>query len=166
MWKIEAVPALREALYQPNPYTALSDSWVLSHQMIDYFQTGRGREALGSAAGIAATAFERIRQELEAVAASATSSKDVRDTNRILKQWAVDHPIGRSIAERESTLSRSFERGGSDVLSAREVAGSLNVTLDDLNLQIEVYSRQLLQQSRWQAELFAMDMAAAYEADH
>jgi hypothetical protein len=28
-WKIEGVPALREALFQSDPFTAVSDTWVL-----------------------------------------------------------------------------------------------------------------------------------------
>jgi len=48
-WKIEGVPALREALFQSDPFTAVSDTWVLFYQMADYFETGRGQEALGPA---------------------------------------------------------------------------------------------------------------------
>ena len=35
LWKIESVPALRAALFQPDPYTAQFDSWVLCYQMAD-----------------------------------------------------------------------------------------------------------------------------------
>jgi hypothetical protein len=46
-WKIEGVPALRKALFEPDPYSAVMDTWVLTNQMADYFQHGPGREALG-----------------------------------------------------------------------------------------------------------------------
>ena len=29
LWKIEAVPALRKALFEPDPYSAVMDTWVL-----------------------------------------------------------------------------------------------------------------------------------------
>jgi len=45
-WKIDAVPALREALFQPNPMTAVGDAWVLTFQMTDYFEQGPGAKAL------------------------------------------------------------------------------------------------------------------------
>ena len=45
-WKIEGVPAVRQALFRPDPFTAMADSWVLFFQMADYFETGRGQEAL------------------------------------------------------------------------------------------------------------------------
>ena len=40
-WKIDAVPAMRDSLFQPDPYVALIDSWVLLYQMGDYFEIGR-----------------------------------------------------------------------------------------------------------------------------
>ena len=42
-WKIEAVPTLSAALFQPEPFTALLDTWVLFNQMADFFETGAGR---------------------------------------------------------------------------------------------------------------------------
>jgi len=45
------------------------------------------------------------------------------------------------------------------------LAGNLVVTLDDLTRRMDVYSVQLLDQSRWQAELFTMDQAADYQLE-
>lgn len=54
LWKIEAVPALRESLFRPNSLTTIIDTWVLTCQMTDYFESGRGSKALAGAAPIAA----------------------------------------------------------------------------------------------------------------
>jgi hypothetical protein len=48
-WKIEGVPALRNALFQPNPFTAVLDTWVLTYQMANYFESGPGRDEFGPA---------------------------------------------------------------------------------------------------------------------
>jgi len=165
IWKIEAVPSLREALYQPNPYTALADSWILSYQMIKYFESGRGKTALGTAAGIALTASQRLEQELAETAGSVLNSSSASRMQSAVQAWASEHPIHHSIAERDTGLGRTIERADSGALSVPQVAGALNVTVDDLNRRIEVYSDQLLQQSRWQAELFALDMANEYHVD-
>ena len=42
LWKIEGVPALRAALFQPNPYTAFFDTWVLGYQMRNHAQPHAG----------------------------------------------------------------------------------------------------------------------------
>ena len=64
LWKIEAVPALREALFRPNPLVALGDTWVLIWQMTDYFEKGRGKQALGAASPIAAATCRYLESEL------------------------------------------------------------------------------------------------------
>ena len=42
--KIDAVPALREALFEPDPINAVIDTWVLLRQLAGYFETGPGRD--------------------------------------------------------------------------------------------------------------------------
>src|SRR5262249_3711069 len=46
-WKCDAIPALREALFQPDVATAALDTLVLCIQMGDFFETGAGKKALG-----------------------------------------------------------------------------------------------------------------------
>ena len=69
-WKIEGVPAVRKALFQPDPFTAVSDTWVLFYQMADYFETGRGQEALGPASTQAAATCRRLEEEFAQIVAS------------------------------------------------------------------------------------------------
>ena len=45
LWKIQAVPIMRETLFHANPYIALGDTWVFLTQMDGYFQSGPGRQA-------------------------------------------------------------------------------------------------------------------------
>jgi hypothetical protein len=165
LWKIEAVPALREALFRPDPFLALVDTWVLAWQMTDYFEKGRGQEALGEAAPIAVTTCQHLERELMGVAVSFTHSGNVTNVRDAARRWAADHPIGPSLAGRESVLSDSTERALRERFSIAEVAVNVGVTLDDLSRRIDVYSAQLFEQSRWQAELLAMDLAADYQFD-
>lgn len=164
-WKIEAVPALREALFRSNPFTAVMDSWVLTWQMTDYFETGAGAERLGDAAPAAVATCRSLENEIRTVAASMTVSGDVSRAAEFARSWAREHPIRHSIAGRESTLSRADELEIADSLSAGALAGNVVVTLDDLARRMDVYSAQLLEQSRWQAELFAMGLASDYRLE-
>src|SRR5262245_42259242 len=77
LWKIEAVPALRKALFEPDPYSAVMDTWVLYYQMADYFEHGPGKEALGKSAVIAAAACRRLEEEFTPIVSSMTISGDV-----------------------------------------------------------------------------------------
>jgi chromosome segregation ATPase len=43
--------------------------------------------------------------------------------------------------------------------------GNLLVSVDDLNRRLEIYSAQLLDQARWQAELFVMDVTREHQLE-
>lgn len=158
LWKIEAVPALREALFQPDSITALTDAWVLSIQMADYFSSGPGKDGLGAAHAMAVAACERLERELARVAASLTISGDISKARAQAQMRAAESPIRHSIAARESLLSKSLDRQIASSFSPMAAAGSLTVSVDDLNRRLEIYSAQLMEQARWQAELFAMGL--------
>ena len=104
LFKIQAVPAMREALFRPHPFNAILDSWALSWQLTDYFETGRGSIALGDAAPVAAASCRYLGAQIESVSASMTHSGDVSDIRAVTRKWAAEHPIDHSIAGRESTI--------------------------------------------------------------
>ncbi|HEX6886151.1 MAG TPA: hypothetical protein VF530_22445 [Planctomycetota bacterium] len=165
VWKLEAVPALREALFRPNPFVAAMDTWVLTLQMAGYFESGPGRAALGDAAPVAVTTCQALATEIERIAASMTKSGDVSDVREFAQKWAGEHPIQHSIASRESTLSRVTERELQETFTTVEIAANVAVTLDDLSRRMDIFSGQLLDQARWQAEVFAMDQATTLGVD-
>ena len=165
LWKIEGVSALRETLFRPNPLVAIMDTWVLTWQMGDYFESGHGKEALGEAAPVAVATCQSLENQIETIVTSMTISKNLSDVREFGRRWAKENPIRHSIASRESTLSRVTEREIQDTFSTAEVAGNVVVTLDDLSRRLDVYSTQLMDQARWQAELFAMDLAKDYRLE-
>jgi hypothetical protein len=160
LWKIEGVPALRAALFQPDPFTAQFDSWVLCFQMADYFETGPGQAALGESSPIAVGACRRLEGEMNRVAASMTISGDVTKGRAFAKKWAREHPIQHSISDRESTLSRVLERDSSGSISTGQAVAEITTTVDDLNRRLEIYSDQLFRQGRWEAQLFKTELMA------
>lgn len=161
-WKIEGISSLREALFQANPNTAVSDSWVLLVQMAEYFQSGAGGEALGDARDAASTACRQLEAELSEAAASMTHSKDVSDVGVFARQWAREHPLTGSISGRRSVLNRgAAAQQIATPQTATEAFGNLTVTLDDLVRRLEVYSDQVPKQARWEAELLLLDAGRA-----
>ena len=160
-WKIEAVPTLSAALFQPEAFTALLDTWVLFNQMADFFETGAGRKQLGDSAPVAVETCRRLEQEVADVAAAMTVSGDVSTLRTAVKKWAADHPIRYAIPARETALSRSLERDVPESWSMGEAVGEITTSLDDLNRKVDVYSDHLLRQVRWEAELLGGDLRLA-----
>lgn len=160
-WKIEAVPALREALFEPNPFIALADSWVLFDQMADFFETGAGRAALGDWATSAVETCRRLEEEMAQVAASMTHSGDVSRARAFARTWAAEHPIRYAIQDRESTLGLELERDLPDSWSTGEAVAQITTSVDDLNRKIDVYSDHMFRQARWELELLGSDLRLA-----
>jgi hypothetical protein len=158
LWKIEAVPALREALFQPDPFTAVMDAWVFCYQMMEYFEVGPGREALGDSAAIAVDTGRRMEEQIARVSASMTVSGDVSKARAFAKEWAAEHPMRHSISARETTLSTVLDPDGPGPFATAGAVMEVTGTMDDLSRRMEVYTDQVVRQARWAAELFKADL--------
>jgi hypothetical protein len=164
-WKMEAVPAMREAIFRPDPYSAAFDTAALCMQMTEYFEHGPGKEALGPASAQAAAACRSMTEEYLKVVASATSSGDISKARDYVQKWAADHPIRHSIADRETALSRVYEQEFISSRSATEYIADTSATADDLARKMDVYSGQLFRQARWEAERLQLELVRDYHID-
>lgn len=159
-WKIQAVPAIREALFLPDPSLALIDALVLLYQMKDYFERGPGKAGLGGSSAAAAAACQSLADDLTQVAASATVSGDVTKTRDFIRQWAADHPITSTIAAREPVLSVAFRKDLADTLSVQGSVAEIAITFDDFTRRFEVYTSQLPKQARWELDRQRRELSA------
>jgi hypothetical protein len=164
-WEVEAVPELRQALYQPDPITAAVDALALCHQMADYFETGPGREAVGAASADCAATCEGMAEDVLKAMTTATKSGDVPKLRAFARQWATDHPIRGSIAERESSVARMSDFLSAEGLSPGERVAEVSTTLDDMNRKLEVYSDQLVRQARWEAQRLKTELIQELRLD-
>jgi hypothetical protein len=164
-WKMDAVPAMREALFRPDPYTATVDTAVLCCQMTNYFDTGPGKQALGDMSAQAAASCRSMTDEYFQVIASATYSGDVSRARAFAEKWAADHPITYAIAGRASALARVNEDEFIGPHTAIEYVADTAVTADDLSRKIDIYSDQLFREVQWQIELMRLEMARDYHVD-
>jgi len=151
-WKIDSVPAMREALFLPTASMALMDAWVLLYQMADYFDHGPGKISLGASSPKAVAACRSLEEDMVRVAASATTSGDVSQARETVRQWASAHPITGTIAAREPVNSVEFRKDLGDTLSVGESAAEIAITLDDLNRKLVSFSTQLPRQARWEID--------------
>lgn len=157
-WKAQSVPAFRESLFQPNPMTALFDTWVLLFQMENFYTSGDGARTMKSAAPIAAATIREMEREYHQIVRGFTVTGDVSEARAFGRKWASDHPVEGSLAFRESTLTRAGEIDPPGSLSASDAIADITYTVDDLNRRLEIYSDQAVRQARWEAELLTMDL--------
>jgi hypothetical protein len=160
-WKADGLPAIRAALFRPDPLTALLDTWALTEQLIDYFESGPGRRRLGDWADVTLDAAREMRDEVVDVLSRMTTEEAIADGNLFINEWAKTHPIEDTIAARQSIMREvgAFkEQSGTGGL---KVVGSLAITMDDMLRQIEAYTANIPKQARWEAELAILELAGA-----
>lgn len=164
-WKMDAIPAMREALFRPDPYTAAVDTAVLCYQLTDYFESGPGKQEFGAASAQAAAACRRMTDDYFKVLASGTVSGDVSRGRAFAQKWAADHPIRHSISGRDSALSRVFEQQFADSRAPLDYIADAAATADDLNRKLDVYTDQLFRQTQWEAERLRLELARDEHVD-
>lgn len=157
-WKSDGIALMQEALFRSDPLAGLIDAWAFSVQMGAYFENGPGGAALGDQREFAAAACRRIEAELEETAAEVAASQEaLAGVRSSVRAWAEQHPIERSLAWRRSMTGVLAAQIESQSGGAFAVVGALGEDLEDLGSHINIYSRYLPKQVRWQAELLALD---------
>jgi hypothetical protein len=166
VWKIEAIPELQAALFQPDPGLALFDAWAFSIQMSTWFSKGSGKEAMGPSSDRALIACVSIAEALEALAVSSTSSREdvARGKERVLR-WSEQHPIETSIASRKSVVETMPKLAAEPDLSFLSAVGTVADDVGDLRLRLDLYNAYLPKMVRWQAELLLQDTTARLQID-
>ena len=157
IWKADAVPVLRESLFKPSPVMAIIDVWALSFQMMDYFETGPGATRLGDQAPIAQAACREINRYIEDILLGLSVEKNLEEAITVVRGCTSKNPITDRIAARESISNQVTEITLALGFSLGDVVDTMVTTVDDLNRKVDVYSRQVPSQARWQAELFATE---------
>ena len=158
LWKMNALPAMHVAVFQPDPLMGLLDAWVLTVQMRDFFTTGAGRDAFGPLQSIAVEASEALERSVGELVASVTLSGDAPEVEPLVRAWADSHPITSMEFLRETTASEFADVLGQDQAGGLAVLGNLAMQATDLSERLKYYAAAMPKQIRWQAELVLLEL--------
>ncbi|MEE9470286.1 MAG: hypothetical protein V3W32_01100, partial [Gemmatimonadota bacterium] len=158
LWKMNALPAMHLAVFQPDPLIGFLDAWTLTVQMGDFFTTGAGRDAFGPLQSIAVEASEALERAVGEVIASVTVSGDAPWAERTVRAWADSHPITSMEFLRETTASEFADVLGQDQAGGMAVLGSLAMQATDLSERLKYYAAAMPKQIRWQSELVVLEL--------
>ncbi len=158
LWKMNALPAMHVAVFQPDPLAGFLDAWVLTVQMRDFFTTGAGRDAFGPLQSIAVEASEALERAVGEVIASVTVSGDAPWGERTVRAWADSHPITSMEFLRETTASEFADVLGQDQAGGLAVLGNLAMQATDLSERLKYYAAAMPKQIRWQSELVLLEL--------
>jgi hypothetical protein len=64
VWRLRAIPEMRQACFRPEPIAALFDAWIFALQMDQFFRNGAGADVFGSLQPEALEVSERLVEQL------------------------------------------------------------------------------------------------------
>ena len=151
VWKIGAIFAIEQAIFQPDPLGSFVDAWALTLQMRDYFEKGAGNDLFGQWQPIAVGACIRLEVEVSTIAADLGSPEEVsRIADRVVA-WAEDHPLTNASFLRDNTIP--LWKQVDELSTGMSAVTSMEDTFQDMNTRLNVYAVLLPKQARWQSEL-------------
>ncbi|MHC4942807.1 MAG: hypothetical protein ACYTG7_07275 [Planctomycetota bacterium] len=92
-WKLVTIPNLRQSLYGEAPLIGLVDSWTFCVQMVDYFESGEGKDAFGDLTNIALEISRELEKDIKQLAARAIKQEYYREWQEEIEKFARQYPL-------------------------------------------------------------------------
>jgi hypothetical protein len=167
LWLTNGIPAMQQALFQPDPLAALVDAQFLIAQMRQFFAVkGEGSLARDYQA-IANRMLDEMEADLKLIVENAGPETDYEAARSFIYDKAGDFPIDSSFASRRGSAAMLAEFTARAGTGAFASIGSITETVEDLVARIDLNAEYIPKLARWQAQLLLMDEIksdADYEA--
>ena len=157
LWLTNGIPAMQQALFQPDPLAALADAQFLIAQMRMYFEAPIEHELAPEYLKIAMRALDEMESDLRLIVDNAGPETDYEAARTFIYEAARDNPIDSGFSARKGSAAMLAEftaRAGGGALKS---IGSITETIEDLVARIDLNAEYLPKFARWQAQLLIMD---------
>lgn len=161
-WLTNGIPAMQQALFQPDPLAALIDGWFLVAQMRSYFASGVDRGMLPRDLALVNRVLDDMESDIKLIIDNAGPDTDYEAGRRLIYARAGEHPVDESFASRRGSAAFLAEFTASSGGGALKSVGAITETVEDLVARFDLAAEYLPKQARWQAMLFAID--SGYDA--
>lgn len=157
LWLTNGIPAMQQALFQPDPLAALLDAWFLIAQMRRYFATAADRGMAAESIKIATRIFDAMESDIKHILDNAGPNTDYERGREFIYEHAESTPIDESFASRRGSAVFLAEFTAQAGGSALRSIGSVTETVEDLVARIDVNAEYVPKLARWQAMLLIID---------
>jgi hypothetical protein len=157
MWLTNGIPAMQQALFQPDPLAALVDAWFLIAQMRGYFDTAHERGVSPHHELIAGKALDSMEADLKIIIDNSGPNASYEKGRELIYKNAAQVEIDESFASRRGStvfLAEFTARAGGGALRS---IGSITETVEDLVARIDLNAEYIPKLARWHAMLLALD---------
>jgi hypothetical protein len=158
LWLTNGIPAIQQALFQPDPVAAMLDAWFLIAQIRDYFELYSSSMKPESYA-LGVRTINEMESDLRIIVENSGPEVDYEKGRQLVYETAADYPIDHSFASRRGSTVFLAEFTAKTGGGALKSIGSLTETVEDLVARIDLNAEYIPKLARWQAMLFALDGA-------
>jgi hypothetical protein len=157
MWLTNGIPAMQQALFQPDPLAALLDAWFLVAQMRHYFDHAIEHGMPEHIQELATGVLDDMESDIKLVLENSGPDVDVDRGHQMVYEKARNHPIDASFASRRGSAVFLAEFTAHAGGSALRSIGNITETVEDLVARIDLNAEYIPKLARWQAMLLMMD---------
>ena len=157
LWLTNGIPAMQQALFQPDPLAALIDTQFLIAQMRIYFEDLSAHDLPPEKRKIAIRILDEMESDIEVIVDNAGPDTDYEAGRALIYESAEDNPTDSRFTARRGTAAMMAEftaRAGGGALKS---IGSITETVEDLVARIDLNAEYLPKFARWQAQLLILD---------
>jgi hypothetical protein len=162
-WKIETVPTIHRAAFQPDPFAALLDLWLLTVQLQHYVE---GSVEMGAQQEQLRVDVRTLREDDEEyLRLIARKPRVVEEARPKVEEVALRFPLGSDVADRVTAVSFLADAMTGETRSAFAVVGDVAETLSDFSNRLNIYTAELPRLLRWQVQLMAEEASLDPEVE-
>jgi hypothetical protein len=157
LWLTNGIPAMQQALFQPDPLAALLDGWFLVAQMRAYFERTVADGMSARKLELANRALDSMEADIKLIIENSGPNANYERGRQLVYERAAQIPIDESFASRRGSaafLAEFTARAGGGALRS---IGSVTETVEDLVARIDLNAEYIPKLARWQAMILMMD---------
>ena len=155
MWKINAEQNLQHTIFQASPTAAMVDTWVFTEQMLQFFESGAGKNLFAEQQQVAVDASSKLRDQFERTIKK-FGTANFKKNQEFVQQYVASHPIKDMAFARESAFTDWLEFHQISEFDAITTFGTVPEVMSDISDRMAMIAEQMPKILGWKAELYAL----------
>jgi len=157
LWLTNGIPAIQQALFQPDPLAALIDAQFLVAQMRIYFDAPSAHNLPSENLKIVNRMLDEMESDIKFIVDNAGPDTDYEAGRAFIYEAAESNPTDSGFTARRGSTAMLAEftaRAGGGALKS---IGSITETVEDLVARIDLNAEYVPKFARWQAQILILD---------
>ncbi len=157
LWLSNGIPAMQQALFQPDPLAALFDASFLIAQLRDHFERSLEGGMSKRSFALANRVLDDMEADIKQIVDDAGPNTNYERGRQLVYEKAKAYPVNASFASRRGSAADLAEFTTRSDWGAMKSLETVTESVEDLANRIDLNAEYLPKIARWQAMIFLMD---------